>query len=50
MMLDTNVVIYAVPLPDFFIGAQAQILGWPLATADVDRFRSYFPKVRLHTP
>lgn len=40
----------AVPLPDFFIGAHAQILNWPLATADEGRFRTYFPKVRLLTP
>lgn len=39
-----------VPMPDFFIGAHAQILNWPLATADEGRFRTYFPKVRLHTP
>jgi len=40
----------AVPLPDFFIGAHAQIMGWTLATADESRFRTYFPKVRLKTP
>lgn len=40
----------AVPLPDFFIGAHAQIMGWTLATADTDRYRSYFPKVKLKTP
>lgn len=39
-----------VPLPDFFIGAQAQIMGWPLATADEGRFKSYFPAVILRTP
>lgn len=39
-----------VPLPDFFIGAHAQIMGWPLATADVGRFRTYFPSVVLKTP
>jgi len=37
-------------LPDFFIGAHAQIMGWTLATADEDRYRTYFPKVRLKTP
>ena len=31
------------PLPDFFIGAHAQLAGWPLATADPDRIRTYFP-------
>lgn len=38
------------PLPDFFIGAHAQIMGWPLATADPGRFRTYFPSVVLETP
>jgi predicted nucleic acid-binding protein len=40
----------ALPLPDFFIGAHAQIMSWPLATADVGRFRTYFPSVPLRTP
>jgi len=40
----------SLPLPDFFIGAHAQIMGWTLATADQDRFRIYFPKVPLKTP
>jgi predicted nucleic acid-binding protein len=40
----------SMPLPDFFIGAHAQIMGWTLATADQDRFRIYFPKVPLKTP
>jgi predicted nucleic acid-binding protein len=40
----------AVPLPDFFIGAHAEILGWTLATADEGRFRTYFPSVPLVTP
>jgi predicted nucleic acid-binding protein len=39
-----------VPLPDFFIGAHAQIMGWTLATADTDRFKTYFPTVPLKTP
>jgi predicted nucleic acid-binding protein len=38
------------PLPDFFIGAHAQVMGWPLATADIDRFKTYFPKVALKSP
>ena len=38
------------PLPDFFIGAQAEIMGWKLATRDDERFRKYFPKVTLVTP
>lgn len=40
----------ALPLPDFFIGAHAQVMGWPLATADEGRFRTYFPSVPLLTP
>lgn len=40
----------AVPLPDFFIGAHAQVMGWTLATADEDRFRIYFPAVPLKSP
>jgi hypothetical protein len=39
-----------VPLPDFFIGAHAQVMGWPLATADEGRFKTYFPSVVLRTP
>lgn len=38
------------PLPDFFIGAHAQMLQCPLATADRGRFATYFPSVSLITP
>ena len=31
------------PLPDFFIGAHAELMGWPLATRDKERYRRYFP-------
>ena len=39
-----------IPLPDFFIGAHAQIMRWKLATRDADRISRYFPKVHLLTP
>ena len=38
------------PLPDFFIGAQAEIMNWKIATCDQERFKKYFPKVTLRTP
>lgn len=38
------------PLPDFFIGAQAEVEGWPLVTRDKGRYHSYFPSVELITP
>jgi hypothetical protein len=38
------------PLPDFFIGAHAEVMQWQLATRDVERISTYFPKVRLLTP
>lgn len=38
------------PLPDFFIGAHAQVMRWTLATADADRFKTYFPSVPLKSP
>ena len=38
------------PLPDFFIGAHAEFLGWTLATVDTSRIRTYFPSVRLVAP
>lgn len=38
------------PLPDFFIGAHAELLDVSLATIETSRYRTYFPKVRLVTP
>jgi predicted nucleic acid-binding protein len=38
------------PLPDFFIGAHAELMGWKLATRDSERFRLYFPNVKLIEP
>ncbi|NWF57641.1 MAG: PIN domain-containing protein [Syntrophaceae bacterium] len=42
--------VSVIPLPDFFIGAHALIMGWELATADRGRFDQYFPSVSLKTP
>lgn len=39
-----------VPLPDFFIGAHAVVLGCWLATADTRRFTTAFPAVVLVSP
>jgi predicted nucleic acid-binding protein len=38
------------PLPDFFIGAHAELMGWKLATRDTERYRKYFEKVELIEP
>ncbi len=37
-------------LADFFIGAQAAVMGWPLLTRDTRRYQTYFPKVKLIAP
>ncbi|MFC3075813.1 type II toxin-antitoxin system VapC family toxin [Shinella pollutisoli] len=37
-------------LPDFFIGAHAAVSGLTLITRDVERYRTYFPKVALIAP
>jgi predicted nucleic acid-binding protein len=39
-----------IPLPDFFIGAHAEVMKWKLATRDAERIAGYFPKVHLLTP
>lgn len=38
------------PLPDFYIGAHAQVENLPLLTRDKGRYASYFPKVSLICP
>jgi len=37
-------------LPDFFVGAHAQVAGIPLLTRDARKYRMYFPSVALITP
>lgn len=38
------------PLPDFFIGAHAAVVGMDLITRDIARYRTYFPTVNLISP
>ena len=40
----------SLPLPDFFIGAHAELMGWKLATRELERYRTYFPAVELIEP
>lgn len=37
------------PLPDFYIGADAQMSGFTLITRDARRYRAYFPALTLVT-
>jgi hypothetical protein len=37
-------------LPDFYIGAHAEVEGLTLVTRDAARYRTYFPNVSLITP
>jgi len=37
-------------LPDFYIGAHAAVMQWPILTRDAGRYTTYFPSVPLITP
>ena len=37
-------------LADFFIGAHAAVLGCPILTRDISRYKTYFPSVSLIAP
>lgn len=37
-------------LPDFFVGAHAEVSGEPLLTRDPGKVKTYFPAVQLITP
>jgi len=38
------------PLPDFYIGAHAALMGMTLLTRDSKRYKTYFPKTTLLSP
>ncbi|MBL1277639.1 MAG: PIN domain-containing protein [Ectothiorhodospiraceae bacterium] len=38
------------PLPDFFIGAHASVSKFELITRDSDKYKKYFPQVKLIHP
>jgi predicted nucleic acid-binding protein len=38
------------PLPDFYIGAHAAVGHLALLTRDIERYRSYFPKLEILAP
>lgn len=38
------------PLPDFYIGAHAQVTALQLITRDIARYKTYFPNVSLIIP
>jgi predicted nucleic acid-binding protein len=38
------------PLPEFYIGAHAAVADMTLLTRDVNRYRTYFPRLRILCP
>jgi len=38
------------PLPDFFIGAHVSVEKFNLITRDINKYKTYFPKVKLIHP
>ena len=38
------------PMPDFFIGAHAEVEGGTLVTRDAPRYRTYFPNLVIIAP
>ena len=38
------------PLPDFYIGAHAALMGMTLLTRDPRRYRTYLPRLAVITP
>lgn len=38
------------PLPDFYIGAHAEVSGMTLLTRDAARYHTYFPTLRIIAP